>query len=208
MISFWHFYLGISCFNKLRCGGMQARADARQFMTRPVPYYNDLCIICRDPSVNEREFLLGQNVEQPNEVALVKDRWASTGVDQDDNSQDLGKRGTKMSISRKRQYEDQLNIGTHMKCLKKTSEGTVSIEPQMVDAAACLSDRKKDDEHSNSVQIEQVIEAVQALPDMDDDLILDACDFLEDEIKSKTFMALDVKLRKKWLLRKLRPASH
>lgn len=196
---------------------IKAHTDARQFMTRPVPYYSDLCTICRDPSINEREFLLGQNVEQPNEVAVVKDRWALTtshspsasisGMDQDDNSQDLGKRGSKLAISRKRQYEDQSNIGTHIKCLKETSEGTVSIRPEMVTAAACLSDKQKDDENSNSVPIEQVIEAVQALPDMDDDLILDACDFLEDEMKSRTFMALDVKLRKKWLLRKLRPQS-
>ncbi|KAI3414376.1 uncharacterized protein J3R85_016374 [Psidium guajava] len=197
---------------------IKAHTDARQFMTRPVPYYNDLCTICSDPSINEREFLLGQNVEQPNEVAVVKDQWASktshspsasiSGMDQDDNSQDLGKRGSKLAISRKRQYEDQSNIETHIKCLKETSEGIVSIRPEMVTAAACLRDKKKDDENSNSVPIEQVIEAVQALPDMDDDLILDACDFLEDEMKSKTFMALDVKLRKKWLLRKLRPQPH
>lgn len=196
---------------------IKVHTDARQFMTRPVPYYNDLCIICRDPSINEREFLLGQNVEQPNEVAVVKDGRASKNshspsslisvVVQDDNSQDPGPRGSKMPISRKRRFEDQSDIGEHIKCLKKTTEGTVSNQPGMATVAACLSDEKKDDEHSNSVQIELVIEAVQALPDMDDDLILDACDFLEDEMKSKTFMALDVKLRKKWLLRKLRPES-
>ncbi|KAF8036808.1 hypothetical protein BT93_C2506 [Corymbia citriodora subsp. variegata] len=197
---------------------IKAHSDARQFMTRPVPYYNDICIICRDPSINEREFLLGQNVEQPSEVAVAKDQWASktshspsaliSGVVQDDNSQDPGKRGSKMPISRKRQFKDQSDIGPQIKCLKKTIEGTVSSQLEMATAAACLSDKKKDDDHSNSIQIEQVIEAVQALPDMDDDLILDACDFLEDEMKSKTFMALDVKLRKKWLLRKLRPESH
>ncbi|TYH05405.1 hypothetical protein ES288_A08G080300v1 [Gossypium darwinii] len=63
---------------------------------------------------------------------------------------------------------------------------------------------KKDDENTNSISIENMITAVQALPDMDEGLILDACDLLEDKIKSKTFMELDVKLRKKWLLRKLR----
>ncbi|CAG7894083.1 unnamed protein product [Brassica rapa] len=40
---------------------------------------------------------------------------------------------------------------------------------------------------------------------MDEELILDACDLLEDDLKAKTFLALNVKLRKKWLLRKLRP---
>ncbi|MBA0736265.1 hypothetical protein Gogos_009831, partial [Gossypium gossypioides] len=74
----------------------------------------------------------------------------------------------------------------------------------MASAVSSLTE-KKDDGNTNSILIENVITAVQALPDMDEDLLLDACDLLEDEIKAKTFMALDVKLRKKWLLRKLRP---
>ncbi|KAJ8751788.1 hypothetical protein K2173_025974 [Erythroxylum novogranatense] len=59
--------------------------------------------------------------------------------------------------------------------------------------------------NGNGVVLESTIGALQALPDIDDDLLLDACDFLEDEKKAKTFLALDASLRKKWLLRKLRP---
>ena len=73
----------------------------------------------------------------------------------------------------------------------------------MATAVSSLTE-KKDDGNSNSILIENVITAVHALSDMDEDLILDACDFLEDEIKAKTFLALDVKLQKRWLLRKLR----
>ncbi|RVW64843.1 hypothetical protein CK203_052002 [Vitis vinifera] len=76
---------------------------------------------------------------------------------------------------------------------------------EMVTAVSSISEKNKDDENSGSISIESVIEAVQALPDMDEELVLDACDFLEDEKKAKTFLALDVKLRKKWLIRKLRP---
>lgn len=75
----------------------------------------------------------------------------------------------------------------------------------MVTGVSSISEKNKDDENSGSISIESVIEAVQALPDMDEELVLDACDFLEDEKKAKTFLALDVKLRKKWLIRKLRP---
>ncbi|KAJ6334443.1 hypothetical protein OIU78_011346 [Salix suchowensis] len=77
---------------------------------------------------------------------------------------------------------------------------------EMATAVSSLSDKRKV-ENSNSDSIEKVIESIQALPEMDEDLVLDACDLLEDELKAKTFMALDVKLRKKWLLRKLRPES-
>nr|KYP49466.1 hypothetical protein KK1_028813 [Cajanus cajan] len=59
---------------------------------------------------------------------------------------------------------------------------------------------KKEDNFS----VDNVITVLQAIPGLDDDLILDACDFLEDERRGRMFLALAAHLRKKWLLRKLR----
>ncbi|XP_023741627.1 L10-interacting MYB domain-containing protein [Lactuca sativa] len=103
---------------------IQTNPDARQYMTRPVPYYKDLCIVF----------------------------------------------------------------------VCKETLTTVSA-----------ADDQQESSHNSSVAVEHVIEAIQGLPDMDDDLILDACDFLEDDKKAKTFLSLDLRLRRKWLIRKLRP---
>ncbi|KAI8019643.1 L10-interacting MYB domain-containing protein [Camellia lanceoleosa] len=51
--------------------------------------------------------------------------------------------------------------------------------------------------------IAKAIDALQAISDIDDELLLDGYDLLEDERKAKAFLALDVNHRKKWLLRKL-----
>ncbi|PON48901.1 Myb/SANT-like domain containing protein [Trema orientale] len=173
---------------------IKAHTDARQFMTRPVPYYKDLCVIC-DPSSDERECSSGQDLEQQddedarspvtsvsNEVYVVSD----------------------VTSQKKRQLENCSFLAPPKKSRDK-EEGMASALREMATAVSSLSDNKKNEE--SSIPIENVIEAVQALPDMDEDLVLDACDFLEDEKKAKTFMALDVKLRKKWLLRKLRPQA-
>lgn len=176
-------------------------------MTRPVPYYKDLCVIC-DPNADERDCILG--LELKNEVEQVKMQRASnssgspaTSVSSEDQDGDV-QESTHTDQKNKRQLENQLSY-VHLKKPRIKDESMADALREMASAVNSLSDKKKDDENSNSIPIENVIEAVQALPDMDEDLVLDACDFLEDEKKAKTFLALDVKLRKKWLLRKLRP---
>ncbi|KAF4364516.1 hypothetical protein G4B88_012098 [Cannabis sativa] len=162
--------------------------DARQFMTRPVPYYKDLCVIC-DPCSDEKESSSGQGLEQQNDQDT---RSPATSVS---NSE----------FKNKRQLENWSSL-PQSKRFREKDDGMASAFREMATAVSSLSDNKKTEENY-SIPIENVIEAVQALPDMDEELVLDACDLIEDEKKAKTFMALDVKLRKKWLLRKLRPQA-
>ena len=56
----------------------------------------------------------------------------------------------------------------------------------------------------DTFSIDKAIKVLQDIPGMDEDLILDACELLEDERRARMFLALDDNLRKKWLLRKLR----
>ncbi|XP_031402953.1 L10-interacting MYB domain-containing protein-like isoform X1 [Punica granatum] len=173
---------------------IKAHTDARQFMTRPVPYYKDLCMICRDLSADDRELLLARSVDEPRaeDQQASKECPSSSPSNPGEEQRDSSEVPLKTS-SRKHSLDQD-----DQERQEKRFNGTpISVTP--------LLDVRKEDEGQNSIPVEAVVEAVQALPDMDDELILDACDFLEDDNKAKTFMALGVKLRKKWLIRKLRP---
>ncbi|XP_044502905.1 uncharacterized protein LOC123223672 isoform X2 [Mangifera indica] len=196
---------------------VKTHTDARQFMTRPVPYFKDLCVICGDVSVDESDCFSIQDLEMQN-VHEVKfhgvpnnSQSPVASISCEDEVGDFlesahaGSKSVVCSSKNKRQFEN-LSDSAYLKKLRCKEECMYNAPHEMAAAVSCLSaDRKNGDENSNIVPIETVIAAVQALPDMDEDFVLDACDFLEDEVKAKTFMALDVKLRKKWLLRKLRP---
>ncbi|XP_021613481.1 L10-interacting MYB domain-containing protein isoform X1 [Manihot esculenta] len=190
---------------------IKTHTDARQFMTRPVPYYKDLCMICSDQNFDESDCFSAQCLELQNDLPEFKFPGASQSSQSPAASvsmEEIGNMHTSPGTivfdqMKKRQSESQAN-SAHSKKARGKDEGMASALREMATAVSSLSDKRKD-ENSNSISIENVIRTVQALPDMDEELILDACDFLEDETKAKTFMALDVKLRKKWLMRKLRP---
>ncbi|KAK7337492.1 hypothetical protein VNO77_18069 [Canavalia gladiata] len=184
---------------------IQVHTDARQYMTRPLPYYKDLCVIC-DPNFDEKESSLLQDKHKNGVDFKTVSPWTSktghspitlnSNEDQFTGVNELAHIGQKQ----KRQL-DNCSDSTSPKKSRNDEQGMAVALHEMAALVSTLSTKKNDD---NSISIENVIEAVQALPDMDEDLVLDACDFLEDERKAKTFLALDAKLRKKWLIRKLR----
>ncbi|KAM7275277.1 hypothetical protein ACFE04_017143 [Oxalis oulophora] len=177
---------------------IRTHSDARQFMTRPVPYYKDLCTIIGDHNIEENNFFLNKFLDSQNEGLETFGR---------DETDDVRKTPSKIVTSNeknKRHVESQCN-SVHSKKLRGNEE-PIESSPSGFIYPVFSSDKGKDEDNFNEISVESIIEAVQALPDMDEDFVLDAIDFLEDEIKAKTFMALENRLRKKWLLRKLRPA--
>ncbi|KAK7396928.1 hypothetical protein VNO78_18091 [Psophocarpus tetragonolobus] len=186
---------------------IKVHPDARQYMTRPLPYYKDLCLIC-DPNFDEKESSLPQDKDQNVVDFKTECPWTTkTGqspITPNSSEQqfcgvhELAHSGQK----HKRQVEKCSNSSSPKKS-RNDEQGMAVALHEMAAVVSTVSAKKND----TLISIENVIQAVQALPDMDDDLVLDACDFLEDERKAKTFLALDAKLRKKWLIRKLRTQS-
>ncbi|KAK7284613.1 hypothetical protein RJT34_19362 [Clitoria ternatea] len=180
--------------------------DARQYMTRPLPYYKDLCVIF-DPNFDEKESPLPQDKHQnvvgcfTTKSPLTYKTSQSPITPNSNEDQFSGVNELAYIAQKQKRQSDRSSDPTSPKKSRNDEQGIVVALHEMAAVVSTLSTKRNDD---NSVSIENVIEAVQALPDMDEDLVLDACDFLEDERKAKTFLALDVKFRKKWLLRKLR----
>ncbi|EOA22753.1 hypothetical protein CARUB_v10003465mg [Capsella rubella] len=159
---------------------IKAHRDARQFMTRPIPYYKDLCVLCGDSEIEENNCFVAMDWFDP-ETEFHEFKSGGTTTD--------------LSISAEEEDSNSILLD-HPKNKRDQLANTDTIP---------INPKKARVDETQSMAIEDAVEAIQALPDMDEELILDACDLLEDEIKAKTFLALDVKLRKKWLLRKLRP---
>ncbi|XP_038897696.1 uncharacterized protein LOC120085651 isoform X1 [Benincasa hispida] len=113
----------------------------------------------------------------------------------------LTSREIHISQQRKRPAEIASLDTELLKKVHRTENDVQKALPGMAGVVTRLVNMKQ---HHNYKAVEGAIDALQAIPDIDDELMLDACDLLEDERKAKTFVALDATLRKKWLLRKLR----
>ncbi|KAA8539078.1 hypothetical protein F0562_025770 [Nyssa sinensis] len=91
----------------------------------------------------------------------------------------------------------------HPKKLKKsTGERMVDALTAIASTVSSLVEQKK--ETYNSLKSINVVEALDAIPDLEENIYMDACDLLEDEGKAKIFVSLDVSKKKACLIRKLR----
>ncbi|KAI3976228.1 hypothetical protein MKX01_019174 [Papaver californicum] len=165
---------------------VKAHPDVRQYRVRPVPYYKDLCIIYGDSNINGRNSNLnisGDSVENVLEVSSYLN-------------------GDILNQHNKRLLKSPIGSG-YSKKLKNTDQSMIDAILEMASAVTSLAEKSQ--ETSDSVSIETWMAALRAVPDIDEELFLDACDFLEvDAKRAKSFVLLEESLRKKWLVRKLR----
>ncbi|KAF5815703.1 putative transcription regulator Homeodomain-LIKE family [Helianthus annuus] len=154
---------------------IEAHPDSRSYRVKTVPNYHKLCIVYGQNITEKLEIPIGGNSQiLPNESGAID--------------------------KRKRVKKTPLGLERSGKVQKSQSDDIKEAFTDMANVVSKLVNGKTDRNYS---PIEKAVDALQAIPDIDDDLLLDGCDILEDEKKAKTFLALDASLRKKWLLRKL-----
>lgn len=176
---------------------MQGHPEAASFRDKYLGSYSDLCKIFGIGILDESFSCQDLSMELDPSIIEVKMDGAS------EDSQIFGRDCEMLDHSRKRQTAVPSTMELSRKA-QKTMEGMHESLDEMTGVVTTLVSNRED---KNSMLIESAIDALQAIPDIDDDLLLDACDLLEDNKKAKTFLALDATLRKKWLLRKLRPTE-
>ncbi|XP_061360841.1 L10-interacting MYB domain-containing protein-like [Gastrolobium bilobum] len=201
----------------------------RLYRIKSMPFYSSMCIICRDEASvscksnlekgsSERKYSIPYTQPLPNadkgalhvggKNNFTRDTMPLPNTDKEtqalpnaDNEAFVLRVGKNVSGHQKRQQPKMPPTLNESKKARNYDEGMAVALKHMEVAVTSLSKKtKKEDNFS----VDNVIRELQAIPDLDDDLILDACDFLEDEKRARMFLALDANLRKKWLLRKLR----
>lgn len=189
---------------------MQEHPDAVLYRNTCFSSFSDLCKIFQNRVLDERLTVHDAELiyNGPETISHCHVLETETGpcsleiaVDGVSGNLPLSTEDISMSKKQKNRPASPLDSGPSRKVQKTQTESRLNSLSEMADLVAELA--KKDNKSDNSIEI--AIDALQAIPNMDDELLLDACDLLEDERKAKTFLALDVSLRKKWLLRKLRP---
>lgn len=170
---------------------MQVQPDAIAYRNKVSENYIDLCQIQRSETSNIQnlEVQTGNDSEEVRVDLLLGDvQFPMEDIPISDQQR-------KRPTATPSDYE-------HSSKVQKVDKEMQRTFPETAEAATTSVNKK---ESKNRGTIENAIEALQAIADIDEELLLDACDLLEDDKKAKTFLALDATLRKKWLLRKLRP---
>ncbi|KAL3818312.1 hypothetical protein ACJIZ3_004217 [Penstemon smallii] len=181
---------------------LKEHPKARAFRNKRLPDYPDFCVIYGNSIADYRQSFSDQQTDMQEtsekEVPLLE---GPTDDILESSSHSSGGLDTSNQF-RKRPLAEPSNSNSR-KAQKSTDENMADALRQMASAVTSLANGKKEKE--NSISCDEVVKALKNVPDIDEDLFLDACDLLEDEQKAKMFMALDVSIRKKWLIRKLRP---
>ncbi|XVF04897.1 hypothetical protein REPUB_Repub05bG0124600 [Reevesia pubescens] len=182
---------------------LKRNPDVSRIRGRPIDNFSELHIIvgnehtgrhlseAGDRAVNPIQNNEG-HVEAPGQI-VVDEEMGHDNTDDD------------IQVS-SQQTRDRPSSSSHSKeALKRrrTSEVMIKMMSAMAENIGRIADALTSE--SKAVCLDELFQMVQSIPDFDDDLIVDACEYLSfDEKRARMFMKLDERLRKKWLFKRLR----
>jgi hypothetical protein len=169
---------------------LQEHPDAIAYRDKILDDYCDLCLIYGNESRNGRLSYSDIKME-------INTNTLGMGID--DLIGDMQSPAMEFEISCQRRKRKSATLSTSA-CVQKVQR-TIKEGIQEPCVIKTYLGTEEDKDYSS---IECIVAALQTVPDMDDELFLEACELLEDERKAKMFVAMDITARRKWLLKKLR----
>ncbi|XP_042483561.1 L10-interacting MYB domain-containing protein-like isoform X2 [Macadamia integrifolia] len=179
---------------------LKEHPDARVIRGKVIENYDELCIIFSNDLSTESHSRNGVYCEEHVEAA---DQF--TLVYNDINPGDVG---DGMEESSQQTRAQPASSSRSKRPLKRKRANNMMLET--MSAMATNIGRIADalGQHSKTVNLDELFDVVQKIPGFDDDLIIEACEYLSvDEKKAKMFLKLDDRLRRLWLLKRLHGRS-
>ena len=169
---------------------LQDHPDAIAYRDKILDDYCDLGLIYGNESRNGRSSYSDIKME-------INTNTLGMGID--DLIGDIQSPAMEFEISCQRRKRKSATSSTSA-CVQKVQR-TIKEEIQEPCVIKTYLGSEEDKDYSS---IECIVAALQTVPDMDNELFLEASELLEDERKAKMFVAMDITARRKWLLKKLR----
>lgn len=184
----------------------QRYPDARQLRARSIENYDDLRIIVGNEAPDGQWFEAGATLRLEGNSTSNDEEHIETPVQMFANEEMSHEDTSDGMQGSSQQTRARPSSSSHSKRLLKRRRSS-DVMLKMMSAMAADIGRIADalTENNKAVCLDELFEMVQTIPGFDDDLIIEACEYLSfDERRAMMFMKLNERLRKKWLLKRLR----
>lgn len=184
----------------------QRYPDARQLRARSIENYDDLRIIVGNEAPDGHWFEAGATLRLEGNSTSNDEEHIETPVQMFANEEMSHEDTSDGMQGSSQQTGARPSSSSHSKRLLKRRRSS-DVMLKMMSAMAADIGRIADalTENNKTVCLDELFEMVQTIPGFDDDLIIEACEYLSfDERRAMMFMKLNERLRKKWLLKRLR----
>uniref|UniRef100_A0A2N9FX33 Myb/SANT-like domain-containing protein n=1 Tax=Fagus sylvatica TaxID=28930 RepID=A0A2N9FX33_FAGSY len=178
--------------------------DARQLRARSIENYDELRIIVGNEPPGRHWSEAGARLEGNstfNDEEHVETPAQMFG--NEEMSQDNASDGMQGSSHQTRARPSSSSYSKQLLKRRRSSDAMLEMMSAMAADIGRIADALT--ENNKTVCLDELFEMVQTIPGFDDDLIIEACEYLSfDERRAMMFMKLNERLRKKWLLKRLR----